>query len=134
MSSRGAIVKCGFVTTDDYKIIKVTKTGVKILAGLKNNHSLPELSHSPNAIYAKLKDDGVTLHEMRFFDEKGMPIIEIAYHPEPNLNNNDRETNIVHFHLFKGLKRDKPVRIKDNSIIKEKYKKYLKEFELYDKC
>lgn len=70
---------------------------------------------------------------MRFFDEKNMPIIEIAYHPEPNLNNGDRKNNILHFHLFNGLKRDEPMRMNVNPMIKEKYKKYLKEFDLYDK-
>lgn len=61
-----------------------------------------------------------------------MPVIEIAYHLEPNINNSDRETDILHYHLFKGLKRDDPIRIDEKSDIKEKYKEFLKEFDLYD--
>lgn len=132
MSSRGAVAKYGFVTTKDYNVLMVTNSGVKILTGVGNNHSLPELAHSPNSIYAKLKKDGITLHELRFFDEKGHPIFEIAYHPEPAINNGDRETSIVHYHTFSGLKRDDAIKM--DEFIKEKYKKFLKEFNLYDKC
>ncbi len=132
MSSRGALAKFGYITTKDYNILRVTESGVKILVGIGNNHSLPELAHTPNSIYAKLKEDGITLHELRFFDEKGYPIFEIAYHPEPVINNRNRETSIVHYHTFNGLTR-KPANLIDDSI-KEKYKEYLKEFDLYDKC
>lgn len=132
MSSRGSVAKHGFVTTKDYYTERITENGVKILIGNGNNHSLPEMAHSPNSIYAKLKDDGKTLHEMRFFDEKGMPIIELAYHPEPNINNGDRDNDILHFHQFDSLTRLPAKRMDLHQEIKEKYKDYLKEFDLYD--
>ena len=103
--------------------------------GYGKNHSLPDYSHTPNSIYAKMKYDGVTLHEIRFYDDKGVPIIEIAYHPEPVINHGDRENSIVHYHLFKGINRDgQPYRMDEHLEVKEKYKVYLKEFNLYDKC
>lgn len=127
MSSKGTAAENGHITDSDYKTIKITDNGVKILIGLHNNHSLPELSHSPNSIYAKLKNDG-TLHEMRFFDSNGYPYIEIAYHPEPKLNNGNRVENVLHFHTFDSLNRN------DAQILTEDYKvkyyKYLKEFDL----
>ena len=129
MSSRGSIIKYGFVTTNDYSTLFVTSTGAKVLVGIGNNHSLPELSHSPNSIYVKLKNDNKTLHEVRFFDENCNPIIEIGYHPEPNLNNKNRENNILHFHTYKGLVRDKTVIMNDE--IFNKYKFVLKEFNIY---
>ncbi len=134
MCSRGAVAKYGYTTTDDYETVAITESGVKILVGKNGKHSLPEISNTPNSIYAKMKDDGVTLHEMRFFGDDCMPTIELAYHPEPNLNNGDRQEDIVHFHLFDGLKRLDAVRISDCIEIKEQYEKYLKEFNLYDKC
>lgn len=132
MSSRGSVAKYGHITTKDYYTERITENGVKILIGYGNNHSLPEMAHTPNSIYAKLKDDGKTLHEMRFFNEEGMPIIEIAYHPEPKINNKNRDDNILHFHEFDGLTRSQPKRMDLNNEIKEKYKIYLKEFDLYD--
>ena len=132
MSSRGSKAKYGKITTKDYCIDKITEKGVKILKGLGNNHSLPELSHSPNSIYAKLKDDGVTLHEIRFFGDDCYPIIELAYHPEPSLNKKNKETNVLHFHQYDGLRRLPPKRMDLHKEIKEKYKEYLKEFDLYD--
>lgn len=132
MSSRGSVARYGNIPNKDYYTDKITENGVKILKGLRNNHSLPEIAHTPNSIYAKLKDDGVTLHEMRFFDEKGYPFIEMAYHPEPKINNGDRETDILHFHYFDGLTRLPAKRMDLYKEIKEKYKKYLEEFDLYD--
>lgn len=121
------MAKNGHITNKDYQTIKVTETGVKILKGIGSNHSLPELSHSANSIYAKLKKDG-TLHELRFFDSHGYPFFEIAYHPEPKLNGGDRKINILHFHTFKGLNRNKAILLDEK--IKLKYCKYLKEFNL----
>lgn len=133
MSSRGSFAKNGHVTTNEYKTIKVTSSGVKILEGYGNNHSLPEYSHSPNSIYAKMNPDG-SLRTLRFFDEKGYPIFEIGYHPEPAINNGSKEP-VVHFHLFNGINRDENVyRMDQYPEIKEKYKLFLEEFSLYDKC
>lgn len=55
-----------------------------------------------------------------------MLIIEIAYHPEPNLNKGDRLHNIWHMHRYlPGLIRQKPEFI--NNDIKEKLKDYLED-------
>lgn len=101
--------------------------GVKILKGIDGTgkHGLPEEAHSSNA-YIKLKNDG-TFHEMRFYDEKHYLVKEIAYHPEPKLNNGNRKENILHVHEY-------PIR--DNFSKRttrlmtdeeyEKYKKYLR--------
>lgn len=134
LSSRGNFIKNGHAGTSEYKTIFVTENGVKILEGNGNNHSLPDYAHTPESIYAKMKSDGKTLHELRFYDKSGNPIIEIAYHPEPNINNGDRQTSVVHFHLYKGLIRMPAQLMSNNPEMKRKYAKYLKEFGLYDKC
>ena len=132
MSSRGTFAKYGYPTNKEYKTIKVTNSGAKILIGIDKNHSMPELSHSPNAVYVKLKKDNKTLHEIKIFNEFNYPVIEIGFHPEAKLNNGDRMTNILHYHTFNGIDRSNAYYM--NDIIKEKYKIYLKEFGLYDKC
>ncbi len=135
MSSRGSYAVNGHITTNEYTTIYVDKAGSKILKGTSSkSHSLPDYAHTPNSVYVKLKKDGRTLHEMRFYDEKGHPIIEIAYHPEPKINNGNREDSIVHFHIYKGLDRNLAQRMDEHLKIKEKYAKYLKEYGLYDKC
>lgn len=75
--------------------------GVKILKGVDGSgkHGLPEEAHSSNA-YIKLKPDG-TFHEMRIYDEDHYLVKEIAYHPEPQLNNGNRKENILHIHEYK---------------------------------
>lgn len=134
MSSRKAKALNGHVTTNEYQTIKVTPSGVKILKGYGVNHSLPEYAHSPNSIYAKLDYKG-SLRTLRFFNDKGYPIFEIGYHPEPRINFNNRKDPIVHFHLFNGIERDENAhRMDHHPEIKEKYKTFLKEFDLYDKC
>lgn len=134
MSSRGAVILNGHFGTDEYRTIYVTDSGAKILEGNdKKHHSLPDYAHTPNSVYVKMKYDGVTLHEMRFYDDERKPIIEIAYHPEPKINNGSRG-DIVHFHIYHGLDRDEPIRMDEHPEIKQKYAKYLKEFGLYDLC
>lgn len=130
MASRGSKAKNGHVTTDEYATDSVTESGVKILKGKGGRHSLPDYSHSPNSIYAKLTENGI-LREMRFYDSDGNPVLEIAYHCEPKLSNGSKE-KIVHCHSYDGLMRTKAARITNQ--IKEKYAEYLKEFDLYDKC
>lgn len=86
-----------------------------------------------NDVYAeKYIKDGKTLNEMRFYDKNGNPIIEIGYHPEPIINNGDRVTNILHYHVYSGLDRINVERMSDHPDVKEKYSIYLKEFDLYD--
>lgn len=134
MSSRGSKAENGHITTDEYETERVTQTGVKILKGRGSNHSLPDYAHTPGSIYAKMEKDGVTLREMRFYDDKGYPIIEIAYHREKNIKKYKTEKEIVHFHYYDGLDRKDAQRMDGHPEIKEKYAIYLKEFNLYDKC
>lgn len=72
--------------------------GVKVLKGLNGKHGLPEEAHLSTA-YIKLKPDG-TFHEMRIYDEQHYLVKEIAYHPEPQLNNGNRKENILHIHEY----------------------------------
>lgn len=72
---------------------------VKILQGLNGKHGLPEEAHSSPA-YIKLKTDG-TFHEMRIYDKDHYLVKEIAYHPEPYLNNGNRKDNVLHVHEYK---------------------------------
>ncbi len=97
----------------------------------KKFHSLPDYAHTPGSIYAKLKADKKTLHAMRFYDEKGYPIIEIAYHNEPSINGG-KGGNILHIHRYDGLNRKSAELMSLHPEIKLKYKKYLEEFGLYE--
>ncbi len=130
MASRGSKAKNGHITMNEYSTERVTENGVKILTGNGNNHSLPDYSHTPNSVYAKLNKYGL-LHEMRFYDAKGNIVLEIAYHSEPSLNNGNKEP-VAHYHVYDGLMRSKAEKI--TMEIKDKYAEYLKEFDLYDKC
>lgn len=134
MSSRGSAAKNGHITTNEYETISITANGVKILKGIGNNHSLPDYAHTSRSIYAKMNPDG-SLREIRFYDDKGYPIIEIGYHPESNINFGNKKDRIVHFHYFDGVNRSgKAYRMDEYPNIKEQYGIYLKEFDLYDKC
>ena len=129
MASRGAKSKNGHITTKEYTTVHISDSGVKILKGIGTNHSLPDYAHTPNSIYAKVRDDG-SLHSMRFYDSEGWPIIEIAYHPERDLDPSGKR--IIHYHTYHNLTRDDADYLTKE--MKEKYSKYLKEFDLYDKC
>ena len=134
MSSRGSFAKNGHVTTSEYQTIKVTSSGVKILKGYGSNHSLPEYSHTPNSVYAKMNPDG-SLRTLRFFNDKGYPVFEIGNHPESHINYGNKKDPVVHFHFFNGVNREENAyRMDQHPKIKEKYKSFLKEFDLYDKC
>ena len=105
---------------------------VKVLSGLNGKHGLPEESHTSNA-YIKLKPDG-TFHEMRIYDKDHYLVKEIAYHPEPNLNNGNRFENVLHVHDY--LERDDFKIRKPRFITKKefnKYKKYFKGVKIHDK-
>ena len=130
MSSRGSRIKNGYITTSEYITKFITANNVKILVGVGSKHSLPDFSRSSNAVYAKVRDNG-SLQEIRFYDAFGWPIIEIAYHPEPKINNGSRDS-VVHYHLYNGLDRRNASLLTEE--LKQKYAKYLKEFNLYDKC
>lgn len=102
----------------------------KVLKGNSDRHSLPDFSHSPNRKYIKENSDG-KFRELREFDEKGFPIIEIAYHPEQSLTGN-RYENVLHFHIYNGLDRESGGRISstEHADIYRKFKKYLEVYGL----
>lgn len=86
---------------------------------------MPEYSHSPNAVYVIYRK-GV-FHAMRIYGEDHMPIIEIAYHPEPNLNHGDREHGIWYMHEYeKGNLKHSRAELISNDVKKE-YKDYLED-------
>lgn len=133
MSSRGALIRNGHVTTEEYTS-KDNKSvyDAKVLVGQSpDKHGLPDYSHSPNRKYIKENPDG-SFREMRVYDEKGHPIIELAYHPEPHLTGN-RHEYVLHYHTFDSdLKRTLGGKVSEteNSDIYNQYKKYLKEYGL----
>ncbi len=98
--------------------------GVKVLKGLNGKHGLPEEAHSSTA-YIKLKPDG-TFHEMRIYDEEHYLMKEIAFHPEPELNNGNRKDNVLHIHEYQrdNFKDRKPRLLRPEET--EMYRKYLK--------
>ncbi len=101
-----------------------TIEGVKILQGVNGKHGLPEESHSSKA-YIKLKPDGI-FHEMRIYDKDHYLVKEIAYHPEPSLNNGNRSENVLHIHEYKRDNfNDRSPRLLTPAEIK-KYRKYFK--------
>lgn len=130
MSSRGAYTKNGHATTDEYETTK-TVHEAKVLTGLDGRHSLPDYSHSPNSKYIKESADG-SFRELRDYDSKGHPVIEIGYHAEPRLTGN-RHDKVLHYHTFDAkLNRYLGGRVSsaENANIYNKYKKYLEEYGL----
>lgn len=125
MSSRGSFAKNGRITDEEYVTTSILTHGEKVIEGLGKNHSMPDYSHSVKAVYV-INKKGV-FHAMRIYGEDHMPIIEIAYHPEPNLNNRDREHSIWHMHVYKkgDLKHNDAELISDE--VKKKYKDYLED-------
>lgn len=123
MGGRGTFA-VGNNVSQSYKTVG-TIDGVKVLKGVTGKHGLPEEAHSSNA-YIKLKPDG-TFHEMRFYNEQHYLIKEIAYHPEPNLNNGNRTESILHVHEYPQSDnfRLRPA----HRITKAEYEKYKKFFK-----
>lgn len=134
MSSRGSKAKNGHITTTEYKL--KSDGGyifdAKVLVGTTSqSHSLPDYSHTPNRKYIK-ENPGGTFRELRIYGDKGQPILEIGYHPEPKLTGN-RHEYVLHYHTFKpNLEREMGGRISEteNSEIYNEYKKYLKRYGL----
>ena len=130
MSSRGAVTINGHVTTDEYTTSKMVHDA-KVLTGNGGKHSLPDYAHSPNSKYIKENKDG-TFRELRDYDGKGYPIIEIGYHVEPNLTGN-RQDKVLHFHTFNAsLVRTMGGKLSsaEYADIYKKYKKYLEVYGL----
>jgi hypothetical protein len=124
MSSRGSVAINHHYTNTEYKAIDTLKHGEEIIEGVGKNHSMPDYSFKPNAVYVIKKKD--VFHAMRIYNEQHEPIIEIAYHPEPNLNNKNRIDNIWHMHKYEpGLNRKQAEIITED--VKNKYRKYLED-------
>ena len=125
MASRGSVAKNSRITDEEYKTISILPHGEKVIEGIGSKHSMPDYSHSPNTIYVIYKEG--SFRAMRVYGGDHMPIIEIAYHPEPNLNNGDREHSVWHMHVFnkKNLTHNKAKFITNE--IKQKYKELLED-------
>ncbi len=133
MSSRGSKTANGHVTTNEYhlKDEKMVHDAKVLVGATKQQHGLPDYSHSPNSKYIKENSDG-SFREMRVYDDTGFPIIEIGYHAEPNLTGN-RHEKVLHYHTFDSdlnRKLGGKVSSAENADIYEKYRKYLKEYGL----
>ena len=104
---------------------------VKVLKGINGKHGLPEEAHSSHA-YIVLKPDG-TFHEMRIYDKEHYLVKEIAYHPEPGLNNGNRTENVLHVHDYQrdNFKDRAPHRITKKEY--DEYNKYFKGVPKIDK-
>lgn len=131
MSSRGAKIENGHVTTSEYKTVK-TIEDAKVLVGTSSQqHGLPDYSHSPNSKYIKENPDG-SFREMRVYNKNGFPVIEIGYHPEPKLTGN-RHDYILHYHTFDrnlGRYLGGIVSEKEHPKIYNMFKKYLRRYGL----
>ena len=125
MASRGSVAKNSRITDEEYKTISILHHGEKVIEGIGSKHSMPDYSHSPNTIYVIYKEG--SFRAMRVYGGDHMPIIEITYHPEPNLNNGDREHSVWHMHVFnkKDLTHNKAKFITNE--IKQKYKELLED-------
>ena len=124
MASRGSVAKNSRITDEEYKTISILPHDEKVIEGIGSKHSMPDYSHSPNAVYIIYKEG--SFRAMRVYGEDHMPIIEIAYHPEPNLNNGDRQHKIWHMHNYIPiLNRQDPEFINDE--VKKKYKELLED-------
>ncbi len=103
-----------------YKTVGIIE-GVKVLEGMYGKHALPEESHSSKA-YIKLRRNG-TFHEMRIYGEDHLPVMDIAYHTEPNID--PSKAPVLHVHRYHG---DVANREPAEPITKEIYDKYSKFF------
>jgi len=131
MSSRGAVIKNGHVTPDEYDIVRSVYDASVLIGKTKQQHGLPDYSHTPNRKYIKENPNG-TFREMRVYDSECNPIIEIGYHPEPKITGN-RHENVLHYHTFSSdLSRHMGGELSKSQTpeLYEKYAKYLKEYGL----
>lgn len=122
MGGRGTFAK-GNAVSYTYKTVGKIE-GVKVLQGINGKHSLPAESHYSLA-YIKLKPNGV-FHEMRIYDKDHYLVKEIAYHPEPKVNNGNRSENVLHVHEYE---RDNFANRPAHKISKEEYEAYKKYFK-----
>lgn len=128
MASRGSVAVNCCIKTDEYETVSVTPKGVKILIGKGNKHSLPDYAHTAGSIYAKLDNNGL-LREMRFYDNEHKPVFEIGYHVDSKFKQ-ESSGRVLHYHTFGSDLSRVPGKLMTDEL-KEKYKDYLKEFNLY---
>ena len=79
-----------------YKTVGYIKDAEILEGKNRKYHALPEVSHTPNAIYVKLNRDG-TFRELRVFQDSRL-MLEIGYHREPLGNGKP----VLHAHDIRG--------------------------------
>ncbi len=94
--------------------------GIKVLEGTGEKHNLPEEAHSSPA-YAKLFKDG-NLQMLRFYDKDKYLVLEIGFHPEPELTGH--HGMVYHIHEYGKDFSSRSKRLFTPEDI-EKYGKYL---------
>ena len=130
MASRGSVARNGRIMDDEYSTVDVLRHGEKVIEGFGAHHTMPDYSHSPNAVYV-IRREG-KFKALRVYDENNTPIIEIAYHPEAKLNNGNRKDPIWHMRVYKkGDLTHSPAQL-ITAEIEAKYKHYLEDIG-YDK-
>ena len=128
MSSRGAFIENGHVTTEEYETEKEIEEA-KVLKGKGGNHGLPDYSHTAERIYIKENKDG-SFRELRVYGKNHKPVYEVGYHGEINLTGN-RHKKVLHFHLFTDdLKHLEATLINKDSDFYKKVKKILARYGL----
>lgn len=129
MASRGSVAVNCCILTNEYETVSVTPMGTKILKGLNNKHSLPDYAHTAGSVYAKVDNSGL-LRELRFYDKDHKPVLEIGYHVDAKFKK-EGSGRVLHYHTFDSDLNRVPGKLMTNEL-KEKYRDYLKEFNLYD--
>lgn len=121
LSSRKSVTEDGHVPDDEFDTVK-DLFGAKVLVGKKKGiHNLPDFSHSPNRIYIR-EDRFGNFREMRIYDEKKRPVLEIAYHPEERISGSKTKP-VLHKHTFGPKLEHNPAEVLDE-VNYQKYKKY----------
>ena len=93
MGGRGSAARGGNNTS--YETVgKIGK--IKILQKKEGQQKLPEESHKSNA-YIQLTESG-DFKMFRWYDKNHFVRVEIAYHPEPNLDSSHKP--ILHIHHY----------------------------------
>ena len=92
-------------------------------------HSLPDYAHSYESVYIKEEHDG-SFKELRLYNRNnGKVEFEVAYHPEPRINNGNRTERVLHFHEYdEDLHRSPAKKLTYDNPLYEKVKKYLEAY------
>ena len=128
MASRGTDPK--ILDDEENRVYKTVDTiaDAEVLVGKDAlHHSLPDVSHSPNAKYIKLNPDG-SFREMRVFENNKL-MFEIGYHGEKSLAHNN--IPILHIHYINGIEfKDHPPAMHLTEKQLEEFKKYFVKLDL----